>query len=79
MLKHFLIDCIEYSHVRHLFFQTNDLRYLFQDVPADKTLMFLNHINLLTNYTIYFFKFVQVLHFHSYMTYPYSRFIAKLS
>ena len=28
-VKHFLIDCIEFSHVRRQFFQSNDLRYLF--------------------------------------------------
>ena len=44
--KHFLIDCIEFSHVRRQFFQTNDLRILFEDVPADNVLMFLKHINL---------------------------------
>ena len=37
-VKHFLIDCIEFSHVQLQFFQTNDLRYLFEDVPADNTL-----------------------------------------
>ena len=44
--KHFLIDCIEFSHVRRQFFQTNDLRYLFENVPADNILFFLKHINL---------------------------------
>ena len=29
MGKHFLMDCIEFSHMRSKFFQTNDLRYLF--------------------------------------------------
>ena len=38
-VKHFLIDCIEFSHVRRQFFQTNELRYLFEDVPADNTLV----------------------------------------
>ena len=45
-VKHFLIDCIEFSHVRRKFFQTNDLRYLFENVPADNILVFLKHINL---------------------------------
>ena len=45
-VKHFLIDCIEFSHTRHQFFQTNDLRYLFENVPTDNILMFLKHINL---------------------------------
>ena len=45
-VKHFLIDCIEFSHVRSQFFQTNDLRYLFENVPNDSILMFLKHINL---------------------------------
>ena len=45
-VKHFLIDCIEFSHLRHQFFQTNKLRYLFENVTADNILMFLKHINL---------------------------------
>ena len=45
-VKHFLIDCIEFSHVRRQFFQTNDLRYLFENVPADNILVFSKHINL---------------------------------
>ena len=45
-VKHFLIDCIEFSHVRRQFFQTNDLRYLFENVPTDNILLFLKHINL---------------------------------
>ena len=45
-MKHFLIDCIEFSHVRRQFFQTNDLRYLFENVPADNILVFLKKINL---------------------------------
>ena len=45
-VKHFLIDCIEFSHMRRQFFQTNDLRYLFENVTTDKILKFLKHINL---------------------------------
>ena len=45
-VKHFLIDYSEFCHVRRQFFQTNDLRYLFEDVPADNTLTFLKHMNL---------------------------------
>ena len=44
-VKHSLIDCFQFSHVRpHFFFfffffflEQNDLRYLFEDVPADNT------------------------------------------
>ena len=39
-VKHFLIDYIKFSHVRRQFFQTNNLRYLFEDVAADNTLTF---------------------------------------
>ena len=40
-VKHFLIECIEFSNVRRQLFQTNDLRYLFENVPADNILVFL--------------------------------------
>ena len=45
-VKHFLLDCIEFSHVRRQFFQTNDLKFLFEDVPADNILLFLKYINI---------------------------------
>ena len=45
-VKHFLIDCLEFSQVRRQFFQTKDLKYLFEDVPADNILTFLKHIYL---------------------------------
>ena len=45
-VKYFLIDCIEFSHMRRQFFQTNDLRYLFENAPTQNILMFLKHINL---------------------------------
>ena len=45
-VKHFLINYIEVFHVRRQFFQTNDLRYLLEDVPADNTLSFLKRVNL---------------------------------
>ena len=45
-VKHFLIDCIEFSHVRRQLDQTNDLRYLFENVPDDNIFVFLKHINL---------------------------------
>ena len=38
-VKHFLVDCIDFSHVRRQFFQTNGLRYLFENVPAYNILM----------------------------------------
>ena len=43
-VKHFLIDCMEFSHVRRQFFQANDLRYLFEDVTSDSTLTVLKHM-----------------------------------
>ena len=39
-VKHFLIDCFELANVRRHFFHTNDMRQLFQNVPADNILMF---------------------------------------
>ena len=65
-VKHFLIDRIEFSHVRRQFFQTNGLRYLFEDVPTDNILMFKKKTPIfLTKYNItaLIFKFVLVLHF----------------
>ena len=61
-VKHFLIDCIEFSHVRRQFFQTNDPRYLFENVPADNILL-KTHQPILQSITALIFKFVLVLHF----------------
>ena len=35
-VKHFLIDCIEFSHMRRQFFQRNDLTYLFMPPTSKK-------------------------------------------
>ena len=70
MEKHFLINCIEICHVRRQFFQINDLRFLFQDIPADNTLKFVKQINLLFYkiQLILIFRFILVLYVYAYMT-----------
>ena len=78
-VKHFLIDCLEFSQVRRQFFQTEDLRNLFEDVPPDNTLTFLKHINLLTKYNTSNFQISTILTLYAYMTHYYSRFITKPS
>ena len=53
-MKHFLIDCIDFSYVRRQFFQTNDLRFLFEDVPADNKYVSKQASISLTKYNFYF-------------------------
>ena len=36
----------QFSYIKRQFFQTNYLRFLFENVPADNTLTFLKHINI---------------------------------
>ena len=76
-VKHFLIDCIEFSHVRRKFFQTNDLRYLFENVPADNILVFLKQSTFLTKYNCFNFLIRSIFIFYAYMIYLYSRFITE--
>ena len=39
-VKHFLIDCFEFAHVRRQFIHLNDLRQLFQDASVANILIY---------------------------------------
>ena len=45
-VKHILIDCVDFSQTRNLYFQVNDMAQLFQNIPVDNILSFLKEINL---------------------------------
>lgn len=45
-VQHILIDCIDFSTTRNMFFRVNNLRQLFEDVPVDNILSFLRLIRL---------------------------------
>ena len=45
-VKHILIDCVDFSHVRSNYFQVNSIKQLFDTVNANKILAFLKEINL---------------------------------
>ena len=78
-VKYFLIDCFEFSQVRRQFFKPKDLRYLFEDVPADNTRTIKRHQSFKQNITLLIFKFSTILTFYAYRTHYYSRFITKPS
>ena len=41
-----LIDCVDFSQTRNLYFQVNDMAQLFQNIPVDNILSFVKEINL---------------------------------
>jgi len=45
-VKHILIECIDFSHIRPQCFNVQTLEDLFTDVPSSKILLFLKDINL---------------------------------
>ena len=46
IVKHILIDCIDFLQTRNKYYRANDLTQLFQDVPVDNILSFLKEINI---------------------------------
>ena len=45
-VKHILLECIEYMHVRQRYFSAPDLRTLYHDVKVSKILAFLKEVDL---------------------------------
>ena len=45
-VRHILVDCVEYAHIRGRHFDAPDLRVLFQTVPRSTILQFLKEIDL---------------------------------
>jgi kelch-like protein 2/3 len=45
-VKHILVDCIDFAHVRPRYFQANSMKDLFDSVDPSKILNFLRHIRL---------------------------------
>ena len=45
-IKHILIDCIDFKHIRDTFYSEANLKTLFENVAGDIILAFLNEINL---------------------------------
>ena len=45
-VKHILVDCVDFSQTRNMFFRVNNLKQVFQDVPVDNIMLFLKMIRL---------------------------------
>ena len=45
-VKHFLLECTDFATERISYFQANNLKELFKDVPIGKILSFLRQVNL---------------------------------
>ena len=46
-VRHILLECIDFSNVRNKYYHVNTIKQLFNDVPIDNIILFLNEINLL--------------------------------
>ena len=49
-VKHILLECVEFDHIRPNFFDVPDLRTLFSDVSRSCIVNFLKEINLFTRF-----------------------------
>ena len=45
-VRHFLLECGDFSHIRNKYFHVDTIRQLFNDVPIDNVFLFLKEINL---------------------------------
>ena len=45
-VKHFLITCSEFYHIRKKYYTAKSVKELFSDTPSDKIIQFLKEINL---------------------------------
>ena len=46
IVKHFLITCTEFNHIRKNYYTTKTVKELFSDTPSDKIINFVKEINL---------------------------------
>ena len=45
-VRHFLLECGDFSHIRNKYFHADTIKQLFNDVPNDNVFLFLKEINL---------------------------------
>ena len=45
-VRHFLLECGDFSHIRNKYFHVDTIKQLFNDVPIDNIFLFLKEINL---------------------------------
>ena len=45
-VRHFLLDCGDFSYIRNKYFHVDTIKQLFNDVPIDNVFLFLKEINL---------------------------------
>ena len=46
LLRHFLLECGDFAHVRNNCFHVDSIKELFQDIHIDSMMTFLRQINL---------------------------------
>ena len=45
-VRHILLECIDFSHIRNKYFHHDTIKQLFNDEPIDNIFFFLKEINL---------------------------------
>ena len=45
-VRHFLLECGDFSHIRNKYFHVDTIKQLFNDVPIDNVFLLLKEINL---------------------------------
>ena len=46
IVKHFLVTCTEFNHIRKKYYTAKTVKELFSDTPSEKIINFLKEINL---------------------------------
>ena len=72
-VRHFLLECDDFSHIRNKYFHVDTIKQLFNDVPTDNVFLFLKQINLFNKLWLHFYElFIFLLAFsifiHSFQT-----------
>ena len=52
-VRHFLLECGDFSHIRNRYFHVDTIKQLFNDVPIDNVFFFLKEINLLNKLKLF--------------------------
>ena len=55
-VRHFLLECGDFSHIRNKYFHVDTIKQLFNDVPIDNVFLFLKEINLFNKLWLFSFK-----------------------
>ena len=63
-VRHLLLECGDFAHVRNNCFHVDNMKELFQDIHIDSIITFLRQVNLFNKILLLFLKSCVVLHLY---------------